>query len=217
MATKKGIFFLWRSTQRTWLQDIIRQCGVACSRSISWVQSRPVELVEVTWKFLLQLFLHLVPKVFYGVSASLSCRIHFEFSKNDPALSDRLFQHCLTGNSHIKPSATFCLSFNSITKPQSHLHSEAVKPNSAKNAKMNWKLPIEASTLLRYMIETRLMDKFSTALKTSVESKVMNEGIHVVNECRGTSEQWIELLEGVQCVVKSLFGEGNFLHPILLL
>lgn len=47
------------------------------------------------------------------------------------------------------------------------------------------------------MIETRLMDKFSTALKTSVESKVTNEGIHVVNECRGTSEQWIELLEGV--------------------
>ena len=66
------------------------------------------------------------------------------------------------------------------------------------------------------MIETRLMDKFFTALTTSLESKVLNEGIHVVNECRGTSQQWIELL-GVQCVVKSLFGEGNFLHPILLL
>ena len=80
MATKKGIF-LWRSTQWTWLQDIIRQCGVACSRSISWVQSRPVELVEVTWKFLLQLFLHLVPKVFYGVSASLSCRSTLNFQR----------------------------------------------------------------------------------------------------------------------------------------
>lgn len=82
---------------------------------------------------------------------------------------------------------------------------------------MEWKLPIAASTLLRCMIETRLMDKFSTALTTSVESKVTNEEIHVVNECRGTSQQWIELLEGVQCVVKSLFGEGNFLHPILFL
>lgn len=116
-----------------------------------------------------------------------------------------------------KPSATFCLSFNIITKPQSHLHSEAIKPNSAKNSKMEWKLPIAAKTLPRCMIETRLMDKFSTALTTSVESKVTNEEIHVVNECRGTSQQWIELLEGVQCVVKSLFGEGNFLHPILLL
>lgn len=158
----------------------------------------------------------MVPKVLYGVSASRSCRIHFEFSKNDPALLDRLFQHCLTGNSHIKPLATFCLSFNSITKPQSHLDSEAIKPNSEKNSKMEWNLPIVSSTLLRCMIETRLMDKFSTALTTSVKSKVTNEGIHVVNECRGTSQQWIELLEGVQWVVKSLFSENNFLHPIVL-
>lgn len=81
---------------------------------------------------------------------------------------------------------------------------------------MEWNLPIVSSTLLRCMIETRLMDKFSTTLTTSVKSKVTNEGMHVVNECRGTSQQWIELLEGVQWVVKSLFGEGNFLHPIVL-